>query len=125
MAATTASRSARGTASPPPRGRPGCRPAPTSSPPTWPNSPRSTTPAFRARFAGSPVKRIGRDRFVRNVLIAIGNSADPALAPVARARLGDADPVVADAAAWAVARLENDGKAARTSTHEPAGGGKS
>ena len=60
---------------------------------------------FRARFAGSPVKRIGRDRFVRNVLVAIGNSADPALLPSARRLLADPDPVVAEAAAWAVARL--------------------
>jgi epoxyqueuosine reductase len=60
---------------------------------------------FRARFAGSPVKRIGRDRFVRNVLIAIGNAGDPALAPAAAGLLADSDPVVAEAAAWAVARL--------------------
>jgi epoxyqueuosine reductase len=60
---------------------------------------------FRARFAGSPVKRIGRDRFVRNVLYAVGNSGDPGLAPVAEARLGDEDEVVAEAAAWALERL--------------------
>ncbi|QYK41896.1 MAG: tRNA epoxyqueuosine(34) reductase QueG [Paracoccaceae bacterium] len=60
---------------------------------------------FRARFAGSPIKRIGRDRFVRNVLYAIGNSGLPALAPSARALLHDPDPAVADAAAWAVTRL--------------------
>ncbi len=60
---------------------------------------------FRARFAGSPIKRIGRDRFLRNVLYAIGNSGDPALLLAARARLADADPVVAEAAEWAVARL--------------------
>ncbi len=60
---------------------------------------------FRALFSGSPVKRIGRDRFVRNVAIAIGNSADPALAPVAARLAGDADPVVAEAGAWAAARL--------------------
>ena len=60
---------------------------------------------FRARFSGSPVKRIGRDRFVRNVLYAIGNSADPGLAPVAAALRGEPDPTVADAAAWAVGRL--------------------
>nr|WP_124085430.1 tRNA epoxyqueuosine(34) reductase QueG [Pseudogemmobacter humi] len=60
---------------------------------------------FRARFAGSPVKRIGRDRFVRNVLYAIGNSGMPALAPSARALLDDPDPVVAEAAEWALARL--------------------
>ena len=60
---------------------------------------------FRALFAGGPVKRIGRGRFVRNVLIAIGNSADPALRPVADRLCADPDPVVADAAQWAVARL--------------------
>ena len=60
---------------------------------------------FRARFAGSPIKRIGRDRMVRNVLYAIGNSGLPDLAPAARACLGDADPAVAEAARWALARL--------------------
>ena len=60
---------------------------------------------FRRLFAGSPVKRIGRNRFVRNVLYAIGNAADPALLAAATARVGDDDPVVADAARWAVARL--------------------
>ncbi|MBK1658228.1 tRNA epoxyqueuosine(34) reductase QueG [Paracraurococcus ruber] len=63
--------------------------------------------AFRALFSGSPVKRIGRDRFVRNVLVAIGNSGDPALRPVAQARAEDADPVVAEAARWAALRLED------------------
>lgn len=63
--------------------------------------------AFRALFSGSPIKRIGRDRFVRNVLYAIGNSADPSLLPEARRLAGDPDPVVAEAAAWAVSRLEN------------------
>lgn len=61
--------------------------------------------AFRRMFAGSPVKRIGRDRFVRNVLIAIGNSGDAALAAAAEARLEDAAPVVRGAAVWALARL--------------------
>ncbi|WP_299881351.1 tRNA epoxyqueuosine(34) reductase QueG [uncultured Sulfitobacter sp.] len=61
--------------------------------------------AFRARFSGAPVKRIGRDRFVRNVLYAIGNSGRPALRPVAQALAEDADTAVADAARWAVARL--------------------
>jgi epoxyqueuosine reductase len=62
--------------------------------------------AFRALFSASPVKRIGRNRFVRNVMIAIGNSADAALRPVAQARAEDADPVVAEAARWAAQRLE-------------------
>ncbi len=61
--------------------------------------------AFRARFAGSPVKRIGRDRFVRNVLIAIGNSGDAALLPCARVLGQDPCLMVAEAAAWAVERL--------------------
>jgi epoxyqueuosine reductase len=61
--------------------------------------------AFRALFAGSPIKRIGRNRFVRNVLYAIGNAADPALIPAARALVDDPDPVVADAASWALDRL--------------------
>jgi epoxyqueuosine reductase len=61
--------------------------------------------AFRALFSKSPIKRIGRDRFVRNVLYAVGNSGDPALAGSARARLTDASDVVRDAAAWALARL--------------------
>ena len=61
--------------------------------------------AFRAHFAGSPIKRTGRDRFVRNVLVAIGNSADAALAPVAEARLADASPLVRGAAVWALSRL--------------------
>ena len=61
--------------------------------------------AFRAKFAGSPVKRVGRDRFVRNVMIAIGNSHDRGLAPSAAARLDDSSPVVAEAAAWALRRL--------------------
>jgi len=61
--------------------------------------------AFRQRFAGAPVKRTGRDRFVRNVLIAIGNSGDVALAPVARERLDDASPLVRAMAVWALRRL--------------------
>jgi epoxyqueuosine reductase len=61
--------------------------------------------AFRALFAKSPVKRTGRDRFVRNVLIAIGNSDEPALAAAAEARLDDASPLVRGAAVWALGRL--------------------
>ncbi|MEL0438399.1 tRNA epoxyqueuosine(34) reductase QueG [Phycobacter sp. K97] len=60
---------------------------------------------FREMFSGSPIKRIGRDRFVRNVLYAIGNSNDPALAPAAARLTEDPDPVVAEAARWAVERL--------------------
>jgi epoxyqueuosine reductase len=61
--------------------------------------------AFRARFSGSPIKRIGRDRFVRNVLYAIGNSGDRGLGDLARQLCEDPDGAVADAAQWAVARL--------------------
>ena len=60
---------------------------------------------FRALFAGSPVKRIGRGRFVRNVLNAVGNSADPGLRGAAERLTEDPDPVVADAARWAAGRL--------------------
>ena len=63
--------------------------------------------AFRALFAAGPIKRIGRDRFVRNVLYAIGNSGDASLIAAAEARLGDPSDVVRDAAAWAVERLKN------------------
>ena len=61
---------------------------------------------FRARFSGSPVKRIGRDRFLRNVLIAIGNSGDARLLPAALARLEDGAPLVRAMAVWAVGRLD-------------------
>ncbi|MFW5655655.1 MAG: tRNA epoxyqueuosine(34) reductase QueG [Roseicyclus sp.] len=61
--------------------------------------------AFRARFSGSPIKRIGRDRFVRNVAYAIGNSGQTALKPVAQSLTDDPDAAVADAARWAVERL--------------------
>src|SRR5450631_2119052 len=60
---------------------------------------------FRARFAKSPVKRIGRDRFTRNVLIAIGNSNDGALAVEAEHLLDDASPLVRGAAVWALSQL--------------------
>ncbi len=60
---------------------------------------------FRAMFSGSPIKRIGWARLVRNVLYAIGNSGDLRLLGAARARLADADETVADAARWAVMRL--------------------
>jgi epoxyqueuosine reductase len=61
--------------------------------------------AFRALFSGSPIKRIGRDRFVRNVLIAIGNSRRPDLAASAERRLADPSPLVRLAAVWAFKRL--------------------
>ncbi|MDX2101795.1 MAG: tRNA epoxyqueuosine(34) reductase QueG, partial [Alphaproteobacteria bacterium] len=61
---------------------------------------------FRALFQGSPIKRIGRNRFVRNVAIAIGNSGDASLRPSAARLAADPDPVVAEAGSWAVARLD-------------------
>jgi epoxyqueuosine reductase len=73
--------------------------------------------SFRARFTKSPVKRIGRDRFVRNVLIAIGNSNDPALAEAAERLLDDQSALVRGAAVWALAQLlgreEFEGSAAK------------
>ncbi|HYD87711.1 MAG TPA: tRNA epoxyqueuosine(34) reductase QueG [Vitreimonas sp.] len=61
---------------------------------------------FRQKFSGSPIKRIGRGRFVRNVLIAIGNSGEPALAAEAERLLDDAEPEVRGAAVWALSRLK-------------------
>ncbi|HZS83845.1 MAG TPA: tRNA epoxyqueuosine(34) reductase QueG [Stellaceae bacterium] len=61
--------------------------------------------AFRARFSGSPVKRTGRDRFLRNVLIAIGNSGEKALLPCVEERLADPSPLVRAMAVWALSRL--------------------
>ena len=60
---------------------------------------------FRRLFSGSPIKRIGRDRFVRNCLYAAGNSGDAALLAQVEALIGDADPAVAEAALWARTRL--------------------
>ena len=61
--------------------------------------------AFRALFTKSAVKRLGRDRFVRNVLYALGNSGDPAVVGVVRERLQDEAPVVRGAAVWALSQL--------------------
>jgi epoxyqueuosine reductase len=69
--------------------------------------------AFRALFSGSPVKRVGRDRFVRNVLIALGNSEDVELLPVVEGLLLDPVPVVRGAAVWALGRLAPEKFAAR------------
>ncbi len=63
--------------------------------------------SFRALFAGGPIKRVGRARFVRNVMIAIGNSNDRALAAAAVERLDDDAPLVRGAAIWALARLSS------------------
>jgi epoxyqueuosine reductase len=68
--------------------------------------------AFRAFFSGSPVKRIGRDRFLRNVLIAAGNSGDASLARRCRELLDDPSPLVRGAAIWALSRLADCGTVA-------------
>ena len=60
---------------------------------------------FRELFAGSPIKRIGRRRMIRNCLIAAGNSGDPALVSAVRSHRGDPDPVIAEAAQWALDQL--------------------
>jgi epoxyqueuosine reductase len=76
---------------------------------------------FRKLFAGSPVKRLGHARFLRNVLIALGNSDDPSLVPLAEARLDDPDPLVRGAAVWAARRLSAPERAERLkSIHWPA-----
>jgi epoxyqueuosine reductase len=79
--------------------------------------------AFRARFTKSPVKRIGRDRFIRNVLIAVGNSGDGALTVKAKRLLDDESPLVRGAAVWALSQLmgrqEFGALAAKASSVEP------
>jgi epoxyqueuosine reductase len=77
--------------------------------------------AFRARFAGTPVKRTGRDRFIRNVLIAIGNSGDAGLAPSVIIHLDDSSPLVRAMAVWALARLVEPGSFARLRAERQAG----
>jgi epoxyqueuosine reductase len=77
--------------------------------------------AFRARFAGTPVKRTGRDRFIRNVLIAIGNSGDAGLAPSVIIHLDDPSPLVRAMAVWALARLVEPGSFARLRAERQAG----
>ncbi len=67
-------------------------------------------PAFRAMFSGSPVKRIGRDRFVRNVLMAAGNSGDRDMIAPCVSLADDASPVVRGMAIWALSRLMNSGE---------------
>jgi epoxyqueuosine reductase len=64
--------------------------------------------AFRARFRGTPIRRTGRNRFLRNVLIAAGNSMDASLVPLVEAQLDDASPLVRAMAVWALARLAPD-----------------
>ncbi|MCC6778479.1 MAG: tRNA epoxyqueuosine(34) reductase QueG [Hyphomicrobiales bacterium] len=77
--------------------------------------------AFRRMFTKSPIKRTGRDRFVRNVLIAIGNSGDRGLAAAAEGLLVDSSPLVRGAAVWALRRLLPPAElAARAAAHQPA-----
>jgi epoxyqueuosine reductase len=64
--------------------------------------------SFRQTFAGGPIKRIGHARFIRNVLIAIGNSGDPQFRPLVQARLEHAEPLIRAMAIWALARLISD-----------------
>ena len=104
-AATTASRSAPGTSSRASRPRPSSCARDDRRAPALAELARLDEAGFRALFAGSPIKRTGRDRFVRNVLIAIGNSGDPALAAVAEERLADTSPLVRAMAVWALAEL--------------------
>jgi epoxyqueuosine reductase len=68
--------------------------------------------SFRARFRGTPIKRTGRDRFLRNVLIAAGNSGDETLVPRVEGHLSDASPLVRAMAVWALSRLAPDWAAA-------------
>nr|WP_246339956.1 tRNA epoxyqueuosine(34) reductase QueG [Ancylobacter tetraedralis] len=77
---------------------------------------RLDEPAFRTRFAKSPIKRTGRVRFLRNVLVAIGNSGDPALVPEAERLLVDPHPLVRGAAVWALAQLLDRPTLARLKT---------
>ena len=75
---------------------------------------------FRAFFAGSPVRRAGHDRFLRNVLVAAGNSADAGLAPLARRHLCHASPLVRGMAVWALRQLlDEEGYQALRSAHAP------
>jgi len=74
--------------------------------------------AFRQKFAGTAIKRTGRDRFLRNVLIAIGNSGDLALAREAERLLSDASPLVRGAAVWALSRLDPGRLAAHTALRD-------
>jgi len=68
--------------------------------------------AFREMFAGSPIKRIGVKRLIRNCLIAAGNSGEPALAEAVRPHLGNPDPAIAEAAEWALDELQGPCSAA-------------
>jgi epoxyqueuosine reductase len=74
---------------------------------------------FRTLFSKSPVKRTGRDRFIRNVLIAVGNSGDLSLAPEAERLLDDASPLVRGAAVWALGKLDKAVLRKRAINNEP------
>jgi epoxyqueuosine reductase len=106
MAATIACRPARGTASPTPAGAtgPSCR-GPELTAPALSDLLALDDASFRAVFAGSPIKRIGRNRMVRNAAIAAGNSGRAELVPRLRELTSDADPVVGEAAQWALGKL--------------------
>ena len=106
MAATIALRFARGTSSRKPGREAKLAAREALRAPTLAELARLDDAAFRALFSKSPVKRTGRDRFVRNVLIAIGNSGDRALAAEAERLLDDASPLVRGAAVWAMGRLD-------------------
>ncbi len=108
MAATIAWPPARGTSSPGPLPRQNSPARDDLREPALADLLQLDDAAFRAFFSGSPIKRIGRDRFVRNVLIAAGNSGDATLAGIVRALLGDGSPLVRGAAIWALARLVSD-----------------
>ncbi|HEX8241416.1 MAG TPA: tRNA epoxyqueuosine(34) reductase QueG [Allosphingosinicella sp.] len=79
--------------------------------------------AFRKVFAGSPIKRIGRGRMVRNAAIAAGNSGQAELAPVLERLIADEDPVVAEAAAWGLRRLLASPSQDGEGDHPKGGGG--
>ena len=105
MAATIVSRSARGTSSRSSGREAKLAARDTCARPSLRDLARLDDAQFRALFAKTSVKRTGRDRFVRNVLIAIGNSGDASLAREAERLLDDASPLVRGAAVWALSRL--------------------
>jgi epoxyqueuosine reductase len=80
---------------------------------------RLDDPTFRTFFSGSPVKRIGRDRFVRNVLIAAGNSGDAGFVDQCRTLTADPSPVVRAMAIWALSRLLEAGEFAQFAAQRP------